>query len=218
MATTNGKASGKTNGADGVGSNWRPIQKFGEMRPSPLDYSPEDCKTLVDEFNPHVASTMVLYAQIKKHHWLVRGPYWKEIHLLLDAYADDILEQADFFAERLTFFGGVPVTGLANFVAQSFIPEEKTEDLVDIRALLANDIASTRETLKRLRVTHEKLDDIKDYYDESEIEEYIGKREKFIHELHFLLEPDEMAAGTKDPHAEVLVADQEIAGEIQKPA
>lgn len=197
------------NGARGANLG-ESLQTAQDVLPNPIGYDLKDAKTIVDAFNTHVASSIVLYHQIKKHHWLVRGPQWKQIHLLLDEYAAAILEQADFFAERITYFSGIPVAGLPNFETLSFIKSEPP-DLYDLKKMLANDIRATKETLDKLRETHELTDEAKDFYDTSEIEVFIGLREKFCHELHFLLEPDELASETVDPHKEVLIADKAIA-------
>ena len=195
---------------NGAGSFGPALQTREQVFPNPMGYDTQSAKEIVDDFNTHVASSIVLYHQIKKHHWLVRGPQWKQIHLLLDEYADEILEQADYFAERITYFSGIPVAGLPVFEEVSFIKSE-APDLYDLKRMLANDIHATKETLGRLRQSHELTEEKSDFFDTSQIENFIGVREKFCHELHFLLEPDELAADTIDPHKEVFLADKAVA-------
>ena len=198
------------NGKKNEGKLGPSYQAYGQVSANPIGYDGESAKKIVDDFNTHVASSIVLYHQIKKHHWLVRGPQWKQIHLILDEYADEILEEADFFAERITYFGGIPVAGLPLIEETSFIKSEDA-DLHDLKMMLGNDIFATKETLAHLRQSHELCDDKSDFYDASQIENFIGTREKFCHELHFLIEPDELAADTIDPHQEVLLADKALA-------
>lgn len=200
----------QNNHANGNGKLGEAYQTRAQVVPNSIGFELDTAKKIVDNFNTHVASSIVLYHQIKKHHWLVRGPQWKQIHLILDEYADEILEQADFFAERITYFSGIPVAGLTTFEEVSFIKSE-TSGLYDLKKMLANDIHSTKETLGKLRETHELTNEANDFFDTSQIENFIGLREKFCHELHFLLEPDELAADTLDPHKEVLLADKAIA-------
>ena len=200
----------QNNHANGSGKLGESYQTPAQVVPNPIGYDMKTAQSIVDDFNTHVASSIVLYHQIKKHHWLVRGPQWKQIHLILDEYADEILEQADFFAERITYFSGIPVAGLNTFEEVSFIKSEAS-DLFDLKKMLANDIHATKETLDKLRETHELTDKASDFFDTSQIENFIGLREKFCHELHFLLEPDELASDTVDPHREVLLADKAIA-------
>ena len=52
---------------------------------------------------------MVLYALYKKHHWLVAGPTFYQLHLLFDKHAAEQLELVDLIAERVQSLGGIAV-------------------------------------------------------------------------------------------------------------
>jgi starvation-inducible DNA-binding protein len=52
---------------------------------------------------------MVLFALYKKHHWLVAGPTFYQLHLLFDKHAEEQLEIIDLLAERVQTLGGVAV-------------------------------------------------------------------------------------------------------------
>src|SRR5216117_3738128 len=89
--------------------NGREIQRFGQMRLFPIalshDARAESCQAL----NQIVADTMILYSLYKKHHWLVRGPTFYQLHLLLDKHAGEQLKLIDLLAERVQTLGGVAV-------------------------------------------------------------------------------------------------------------
>jgi starvation-inducible DNA-binding protein len=55
------------------------------------------------------ADTQILYALYKKHHWLVRGATFSQLHLLLDKHADEQLALVDKIAERVQTLGGIAV-------------------------------------------------------------------------------------------------------------
>src|SRR5260221_11409842 len=59
--------------------------------------------------NQAVADTQILHALYKKHHWLMRGATFYQLHLLLDKHADEQLELVDMIAERVQTLGGVAV-------------------------------------------------------------------------------------------------------------
>lgn len=189
-------------------------QSVKEIKANPIGFDQATARKVIDAFNEHLAISYVLYFSVKKHHWLVRGPQWHDIHLLLDQVAGELLEQADFFAERITYFGGIPFSVMSDFERLSPIKHEGN-DRFDLREMLAGDIASTVKSMKALREVHEMLDELNDYFDVSEIEVIIGKREKFCHELHFYIEPDELAAAPGDPHHEVL-DEKPLAGSIPR--
>lgn len=59
--------------------------------------------------NQLLADTQILFALYKKHHWLMRGPSFYQLQLLLDKHAGEQLELIDEIAERVQTFGGVAV-------------------------------------------------------------------------------------------------------------
>ena len=52
---------------------------------------------------------MILYALYKKHHWLVAGPTFYQLHLLFDKHAEEQHEIIDVLAERVQSLGGIAV-------------------------------------------------------------------------------------------------------------
>lgn len=185
-----------------------------DVAPNPIGFPQEDAEKIVHAFNRELAATYVLYHQVKKHHWLVRGPEWHDVHLLLDEKAEELLEQADFFAERITYFGGVPLATMSGFEEESYVKPEG-EGLMDLRRMLANDVVATTATLQSLRELHEGvLDEAKDIYDASQIEEFVGRREKFCHEMHYFLEPDDLERS--QPEKEVLNIGNDLAADASK--
>ena len=52
---------------------------------------------------------MVLYSLYKKHHWLVAGPTFYQLHLLFDKHAEEQNELIDLLAERVQSLGGIAV-------------------------------------------------------------------------------------------------------------
>jgi starvation-inducible DNA-binding protein len=85
------------------------IQRFGTTRLLPIalskDARSDSCRLL----NEILADSMVLYALYKKHHWLVAGPTFYQLHLLFDKHAEEQLEIIDLLAERVQTLGGVAV-------------------------------------------------------------------------------------------------------------
>ena len=59
--------------------------------------------------NKVLADTQILYGLYKKHHWLMRGATFYQLHLLLDKHAGEQLDIIDTIAERVQSLGGVAV-------------------------------------------------------------------------------------------------------------
>jgi starvation-inducible DNA-binding protein len=87
----------------------REIQEFGTLRLLPLALSHEARLLSCQLLNQTLADTMILYSLYKKHHWVMRGPSFYQLHLLLDKHADAQLELIDALAERIQMLGGVAV-------------------------------------------------------------------------------------------------------------
>jgi starvation-inducible DNA-binding protein len=87
----------------------REIQAFGTVRQFPVALSSEARKYSCEWLNRILADTQILYALYKKHHWLVRGVTFYQLHLLLDKHAGGQLELVDSLAERVQTLGGVAV-------------------------------------------------------------------------------------------------------------
>jgi starvation-inducible DNA-binding protein len=87
----------------------RQIQEFGTVRLFPLGLSHDARAYSCQRLNQILADTQILYALYKKHHWLMRGPTFYQLHLLLDKHAGEQLALIDLIAERVQTLGGVAV-------------------------------------------------------------------------------------------------------------
>jgi starvation-inducible DNA-binding protein len=85
------------------------VQEFGTVRQFPVGLSYDSRMYSCQRLNQTLADTQILYALYKKNHWLMRGPTFYQLHLLLDKHAGEQLELVDMIAERIQTLGGVAV-------------------------------------------------------------------------------------------------------------
>ena len=85
------------------------LQAFGTVRQFPLALSYETRMYSCQRLNQILADSQILYALYKKHHWLMRGATFYQLHLLLDKHADEQLALVDKIAERVQTLGGIAV-------------------------------------------------------------------------------------------------------------
>src|SRR3954451_5391571 len=85
------------------------IQRFGTVRLLPIALAEEARAESSQILNGILADSMILYALYKKHHWLVAGPTFYQLHLLFDKHAAEQLELIDLLAERVQSLGGIAV-------------------------------------------------------------------------------------------------------------
>jgi starvation-inducible DNA-binding protein len=60
---------------------------------------------VVQHLQRQVANALVLYANYKHYHWQTFGPLFRDLHLMFDELAKDVLDTADEFAERVRMIG-----------------------------------------------------------------------------------------------------------------
>jgi starvation-inducible DNA-binding protein len=60
---------------------------------------------VVQHLQRQVANAFVLYANYKHYHWQTFGPLFRDLHLMFDEFAKDVLDTADEFAERVRMIG-----------------------------------------------------------------------------------------------------------------
>jgi starvation-inducible DNA-binding protein len=85
------------------------IQRFGTLRRLPIGLPDKARAGSCELLNEILADTTILYALYKKHHWLVAGPTFYQLHLLFDKHAEEQLELIDLLAERVQTLGGIAV-------------------------------------------------------------------------------------------------------------
>jgi starvation-inducible DNA-binding protein len=85
------------------------IQAFGTVRQFPVALSQETRLYSCQRLNQILADSQILVALYKKHHWLMRGATFYQLHLLLDKHAGEQLVLIDAVAERVQTLGGIAV-------------------------------------------------------------------------------------------------------------
>ena len=116
MATTTRRQSSNGSSANGrrspdpkLRASAPEIQRFGTLRTLPIGLPDEAKAESCELLNGILADSMVLYSLYKKHHWLVAGPTFFQLHELFDKHAEEQLEIIDQVAERVQSLGGIAV-------------------------------------------------------------------------------------------------------------
>jgi starvation-inducible DNA-binding protein len=98
------------------------IQAFGTVRLFPIALSYEARMESCQILNKILADSMILYSHYKKHHWLVRGHTFYQLHLLLDKHAGEQIELIDLIAERVQTLGGVAIADPRHVAEVTTVP------------------------------------------------------------------------------------------------
>jgi starvation-inducible DNA-binding protein len=60
---------------------------------------------VVQHLQTQVANSFVLYANYKHYHWQTFGPLFRDLHLMFDEFAKEVLATTDELAERIRMIG-----------------------------------------------------------------------------------------------------------------
>jgi starvation-inducible DNA-binding protein len=90
------------------------------------------------------ADTYAVYLKTHGYHWNVRGPYFAQLHALLEQQYNEVWTAVDRIAERVRALGGLAPMGYARFAELSPIRDGDPEQSSD--AMLA-DLVKDHETL-----------------------------------------------------------------------
>jgi starvation-inducible DNA-binding protein len=137
------------------------IQTFDELRELPIaldeDARSESCRLL----NEILADSQILYALYKKHHWLVRGATFFQLHQLLDKHAGEQLLLIDILAERVQTLGGVAVGDPRHAADLTTIPRAP-DGVEEIPAMLSRLLEAHETVIGKIRAALERTEERRD--------------------------------------------------------
>jgi starvation-inducible DNA-binding protein len=161
--TSHGNGSGRASRADRPSPEPRlaplgeEIQRFGTTRLLPIALAKparaESCRLL----NEILADSMVLYALYKKHHWLVAGPTFYQLHLLFDKHAEEQTEIIDLIAERVQSLGGISV-GDPRHAAELTTIDRPPNGAEDVAAMIHRTLDAHETILEKVRKAIDKTE------------------------------------------------------------
>ena len=164
-------------------------QEAGTVEENELRIEKEKAEQVVDALNTDLANSYVLYHQLKKHHWVVEGAEFRDLHLFLEEAYEHVETGADHIAERAQALGGVPVSGPSNQEARATVDFEG-EDVYDIRTMLGNDLEMYGDVIEDLREHIQLADNLGDYATEELLREVLVAVEEDAHHIEHYLEDD----------------------------
>jgi starvation-inducible DNA-binding protein len=138
------------------------LQRFGTTRLLPIALSKEARSDSCRLLNEILADTMILYAMYKKHHWLVAGPTFYQLHLLFDKHAEEQLEIIDLLAERVQSLGGIAV-GDPRHAAELTTISRPPNGAEDVAAMIHRLLDAHETILEKVRAGIDKTEKSSDW-------------------------------------------------------
>lgn len=170
---------------------WRPA---GELEDNPVGLPREAASEIVPELDKHLAAFFVLFHQYQKHHWLVEGPQFRDVHHFLEEGYTEIHKQLDAIAERITAIGGVPTSSPSAQAELAYI-EHEPEGIFRLRDMLERDRQHERQIAIALRTTIKICTTHDDFGSETLLKGILVRVEERAHHLDHFLGKDSLGLG-----------------------
>jgi starvation-inducible DNA-binding protein len=124
-----------------------------------------------------LADAFTLYVKTKNFHWHITGRSFRDLHLMLDEHAGQILAMTDALAERSRKLGGSSLRSISDIARHQRLKDNNGEDLSPAKMLLELQSDSVQLT-RYLRNTHDVCDRHRDVATSSLIENWIDEAER----------------------------------------
>jgi len=149
------------------------------------DISAESVRDISAALTASLADVFALYIKTKNFHWHMRGPHFRDYHLLLDDQGDQIFAMTDPIAERARKIGGTTLRSIGHIArAQRLLDNDA--DYVTPMDMLSELREDNRAVVLSMRSIHALCDDAGDVGTASLLENWIDETQRrawFLHEI-----------------------------------
>jgi len=116
---------------------------------------------LIAELNGLLADHFALFIKTKNFHWHVKGPRFRDLHLLFDEQALEIRDQIDAIGERVRKQGGDTLTSVGSVAQNTQIKDQDSASLgaEEMIAELRDDNQKLVDRLKKMKDLAEQAGD-----------------------------------------------------------
>lgn len=133
-------------------------------------------KAMVEALNGALADHFAVYLKTKNFHWHVAGPRFRDLHLLFDEQAQQIIGLVDIIAERVRKNDEYTLTSIGSISKATKIKDQDDVTLTADAMVqeLRDDNAKLKATLEEVKKTSEEAGDnatnglVDDWIDQAE--------------------------------------------------
>jgi len=105
---------------------------------------------VADALNALLADSFALYLKTKNYHWHVQGPRFRELHLLFDEQAAQVLATTDLIAERVRKNGAATLRSIGDVGRRQAIKDDDAAG-VDAETMVKTLATDNRTLLAQIR-------------------------------------------------------------------
>lgn len=162
------------------------MRPFGQVADNPIGLGSEITMPICEGLNIALASFQALYLQYQKHHWVVEGSEFYQLHEFFDHSYEEVQGHVHALGERLNGLGGIPAASFGQLAQLCcFTPEE--DGAFEARPMVEHDLAAEQsliDLIRRLAAATESLGDRATRYLYEQI--LLESEDRAFHLSHFL--------------------------------
>ncbi|MEN0019890.1 MAG: DNA starvation/stationary phase protection protein [Planctomycetota bacterium] len=166
--------------------NQQPWRSPDEIEDNPVGLPREAAEEIAGELDRHLGTLFTLFHQYQKHHWLVEGPQFRDLHHFFEASYTEVHKQLDAIAERITAIGAVPTCSPSGQEALAYV-EHEPEGIFRVTDMLERDREAEKTIAVELRKTIRLCTSNEDFATETLLKGILLQVEDRAHHVdHFL--------------------------------
>lgn len=146
---------------------------------TPTNLTSDATADVTGGMNALLADVFALFVKTKNFHWHVSGPRFRDLHLMLDEQAAELLATTDVMAERVRKVGGLTLRSVGHIARLQRVLDNDA-DYVTPQDMLAELCEDNRELAARMREVHDMVADHRDVATASVLEEWIDEAERRV--------------------------------------
>lgn len=136
-------------------------------------------KALVDGLNGLLADHLALYLKTKNFHWHIAGPRFRDLHLLFDEQAAQIIANVDAIGERVRKNGEFTLTSIGSVAEHTKVKDQ--DDVTLTADLMVEELRDDNAALvKRLKDVKELAGEVGDNATDGLIDDWTDMAEERV--------------------------------------
>ena len=168
-----------------------PLQAFDQVVDNPILLDRQVTAAVCEGFNIVLSSFQALYLQYQKHHFVVEGSEFYQLHEFFQEGYDQVQAHVHEIGERLNGLGGVPAASFHKLAELCcFTPE--ADGVYSCRQMVEHDLAAEQAVIRVIRQQAAQAESLGDRATRYLYEQILLKTEdRAFHLAHFLA-PDSL--------------------------
>jgi len=126
------------------------LRNFGQIYNNPVSLDHSVTAPVCEGLNVALASFQGLYLQYQKHHFVVEGAEFYQLHQFFNESYEQVQEHTHEIGERLDGLGGVPAASFSK-LAELCCFEQEQDGVYDSRQMVEHDLVAEQAIISLIR-------------------------------------------------------------------